>query len=140
MNSNKIITIGAIVLLIAGGAMYLSSTGPKGPSELDGFAQCLKDNGATFYGAFWCPHCKDQKAMFGSAQSKLPYVECSTADGNSQTPECRAKGIQSYPTWVFSDGATSTGTLELALLSEKTGCVLPGAPQVVETVSSSTAQ
>ena len=49
-----------------------------GPSNLEPFAQCLKEEGAVFYGAFWCPHCQRTKAMFGSAAASLPYVECST--------------------------------------------------------------
>ena len=95
------------------------------PSKLDGFAQCLKDKGAVFYGAFWCPHCIDQKKMFGAAKRFLPYVECSTPNGNSQMPVCMEKNITGYPTWYFADGTQESGTLELARLAEKTGCVLP---------------
>jgi hypothetical protein len=129
-NNNKLIALGVVVLLVSGGLMAWSSNaskGPKGPGELDGFAQCLTERGATFYGAFWCPHCKDQKAMFGNSEQYLPYVECSTPDGRGQTPICKQAGITSYPTWVFADGATSTGTLSLETLAERTGCVLPGA-------------
>ena len=40
-------------------------------------AKRLKDAGAHMYGAFWCSHCQEQKAMFGKqAQADLPYVEC----------------------------------------------------------------
>jgi hypothetical protein len=35
-----------------------------GEGKYDLFAQCLKDKDAKFYGAFWCPHCQNQKAMF----------------------------------------------------------------------------
>ena len=56
--------------------------GPSGkPDGLETFAQCLGEKRALFYGAFWCPHCQEQKAMFGAAQRRLPYVECSTPDG-----------------------------------------------------------
>lgn len=109
-----------IVILVAWAAMRQSA-----PSKLDGFAQCLKDRGATFYGAFWCPHCQDQKKLFGTAKRLLPYVECSMPNGNSQTQACVDKKITGYPTWEFIDGTRETGLLELAHLAEKTGCVLP---------------
>ncbi len=128
MNNNKPIVLGALVLLIVGGVIYFTSSAPTATptssTQLDGFTQCLKDSGAIFYGAFWCPHCREQKQMFGSAMDKLPYVECSTPDGNRQTPICQTMKIESYPTWVFPNGATSTGTLSLEALAEKSGCAL----------------
>ncbi len=85
-------------------------------------AQCLKDQGVVFYGAFWCPHCKAQKALFGDAVSALPYVECSTPDGNGQTDICKEKKIESYPTWVFKDGLRLSGEQQLADLAAKANC------------------
>ena len=95
------------------------------PSKLDGFALCLKDKGAVFYGAFWCPHCQNQKKLFGGAASKLPYVECSTPDAQGQTQACTDKGVDSYPTWIFADGTKQTGEISLEDLAKKTSCVLP---------------
>jgi hypothetical protein len=41
------------------------------------FAEFLNKRGAKFYGAYWCPHCTNQKRLFGEeAQSAVPYVEC----------------------------------------------------------------
>jgi thiol-disulfide isomerase/thioredoxin len=94
-------------------------------TKLDGFATCIKDSGATFYGAFWCPHCQAQKAEFKKSASKLPYVECSQPDGKTQTQVCIDKGISSYPTWYFKDGSKEEGELSLDKLAEKTGCVIP---------------
>jgi len=85
-------------------------------------ATCLKASGAKFYGAFWCPHCNDQKAMFGDAVKELPYIECSTPDGRGQTPVCAAANITGYPTWVFADGSTLSGAIEPKELAAKTGC------------------
>lgn len=110
----------AVVMLVAWAAIQRSA-----PSKLDGFAECLKDKGATFYGAFWCPHCQDQKKLFGTAKRLLPYVECSTPNGSGQLPVCMENKITTYPTWRFADGTEETGLLELAHLAEKTGCVLP---------------
>ena len=95
------------------------------PGKLDGFAQCLKDNGAVFYGAFWCPHCQNQKKMFGRSERLLSYVECSTPDGKGQLQICKQKKIEGYPTWEFSDGSRLSGEVTLATLAEKTGCTLP---------------
>ncbi|MEK9177299.1 MAG: hypothetical protein AAB923_03305, partial [Patescibacteria group bacterium] len=55
-----------------------------------------------------------------------PYVECSTPDGKNQLQVCKDKGVQSYPTWIFSDGSQQTGEVPLKMLSDKTGCALPG--------------
>lgn len=93
-------------------------------TEFDGFAQCLADSGAKFYGAFWCPHCQEQKEMFKKS-TKLPYIECSTPDGENQIQMCTDEEIKSYPTWKFADGSVGAGVLQFAELSEKTGCALP---------------
>lgn len=94
------------------------------PGKYDSFAQCITEKGATMYGAWWCPHCKDQEALFGSSFKHIKYVECSTPDGNSQYPICDNIGIKSYPTWIFADGSR-TNQLTLEELSQKTSCPLP---------------
>ncbi len=114
-----------LVLLAAiGGFVWLVKT-PGKPGKLDTLATCIKDAGAIFYGAFWCPHCQNQKAMFGSSAKLLPYIECSTPDGNSQLPVCTEAGVTGYPTWKFADGTTRSGEVELLELSEITNCPLP---------------
>ena len=116
-----VITALVAVALIIGGAIYSKTR----PSIYDGFAQCLKDKGAIFYGAFWCPHCQATKAMFGNAARYLPYVECSNPDQRSQTQICIDKGIHTYPTWIFPDGSKLEGERSLKELAEKTKCELP---------------
>ena len=91
------------------------------------FAQCLKDKGAVFFGAFWCPHCQAQEALFGEAKALLPYVECSTPDKSAQTQICINKKITGYPTWEFADGSRETGEQTFVKLGEKTGCPVPSA-------------
>lgn len=113
-----------IIAVIVGGVYWLVKVN-SGPGPLDAFAQCLGDKGAVFYGTFWCPHCQKQKAMFGKSERLLPYVECSTPDGQNQLPVCREKEIDGYPTWEFADGSRETGEVPLQTLAEKTGCVLP---------------
>lgn len=106
------------------GLVYLGSgTGPS--VNLDAFASCLREKGAVMYGTFWCPHCQDQKKEFGRSASAIPYVECSTPDGNGMLSVCEDKGIASVPVWKFADGSELLGTQSLRALSEKTSCVLP---------------
>lgn len=112
------IIIGIVAVL----AIVWYANAQRQPGRYDAFAQCLKDNGANFYGAFWCPHCQRQKGLFGKSERLLPYVECSTPDGSGQTLACTEKGIDSYPTWIFATGEKITGEIPLQTLAEKTGC------------------
>lgn len=118
--------IGILILGIIISVLFRSDTSvPVGPGKYDDFAVCLKDKGATFYGAFWCPHCQATKKLFGSSQKLLPYVECSTPDASGQTQICIDKKITGYPTWEFADGSRLSGEIPLEQLAEKTSCVLP---------------
>ncbi len=112
--------IALVIIAIGFGVFY-----DRVPGKLDSFAQCLGEKGATFYGAFWCPHCQAQKALFGKSVKLLPYVECSTPDGKGQLPICKEKKVEGYPTWVFADGSRLSGEIPLATLAEKTSCELP---------------
>lgn len=123
MKNNKatLLFIGLLVLVFAGliGSRMWSETQP-GPH--DALAQCIADSGAKFYGAFWCPHCAEQKAAFGNSYKLLPYVECSTADKSGQTQECIDAKITGYPTWRFTDGTELSGKQSLEVLAAKTNC------------------
>ena len=131
MKKEIIIVVVALVLIL-GGAYWLNRPA-AGSTKYVALAQCIKASGATFYGAFWCPHCKAQKEEFGAAVSDLPYVECSEPDGQTQTPVCIAKGIQSYPTWYFKDGTSEEGVLSVADLAAKTSCPLPAGDSTATT-------
>jgi thiol-disulfide isomerase/thioredoxin len=114
----------ALVVLIVGGfgaSMYMKTL----PGKYDGLAQCLSEKGAVFYGAFWCPHCQEQKKIFGNSAELLPYVECSNPDGKTQTQVCIDKEIVQYPTWEFADGSRLTGEQQPAALAEKASCEMP---------------
>lgn len=57
----------------------------------------LRERGAIFYGAWWCPACFQQKNLFGKqAGNSLPYVECDEDGGRER---CQAAGIRAFPTW-----------------------------------------
>lgn len=115
-----IIFIVLIVIVVGGFGIYANAQ----PGKLDGFAECLKSSGTEFYGTFWCPHCQSQKKMFGSSKQYLPYIECANKDG-SQNDLCKEKGIEGYPTWIFSDGSRLSGEQSLETLAGKTQCLLP---------------
>lgn len=126
--SNKKIFFFIVSLLILGtiiAVLFGRNATPVGPGKYDDFATCLKDEGAVFYGTFWCVHCQATKELFGSSKKLLPYVECSTLDGKNQMQICTDKKIEGYPTWEFADGSRLTGELSLQQLAEKTSCVLP---------------
>ena len=112
-----------IVILILIGIGYLILNFMFLPGKYDTFAQCITDSGAKFYGAYWCPHCQDEKSLFGKSSKKLPYIECSLPNRSGQNALCNSTNIESYPTWEFADGSRG-GYMTLTQLSEKTGCPL----------------
>src|SRR4030095_1128290 len=93
----------ALILLLH--LNYVGILGPA-PAPEDPVATALADHlretGVKFYGAKWCPHCQDQKKLFGKASRRLPYIECSPqGQGKPQSQECIVADIKTYPTWVF---------------------------------------
>ncbi len=122
---NGILAFWVVIIVLAFGGFGYSLYAKSAPGKLDDFAICLKDKGAVFYGAFWCPHCQKTKALFGNSAKLLPYTECSTPDAQGQTQICKDKKVESYPTWEFADGTRLGGERTLKELAEKTGCVLP---------------
>lgn len=98
-------------------------TTTSGPAEI-ALAEHLSQIGAMEYGAYWCPHCHDQKQLFGAeAAAKLNYVECDPKGQNSQTDRCRAAQIRGFPTWEIK-GEQYSGVRqlqELATISGYTG-------------------
>ena len=85
------------------------------PGKYDKLATCLKDQGVTFYGAFWCPHCQATKKAFGKSAKLLPYQECSSQTPNAQggydqLKICSDAHIAGYPTWQFPNPITLAKT------------------------------
>ena len=92
----------------------------------DSFAQCLGAKQAKMYGLYWCPHCADQKAMFGASFRYVPYVECAIKGSPKElAPECKVAGATLFPSWQFGMDPPQAGVLSLQALSQKTGCSLP---------------
>jgi len=109
------------ILILAGLCVFLAACG----GQYNEFAQCLADSGAKMYGAYWCPHCQDQKQQFGPSWDFVNYIECSLPNRGGQTDVCKQANIESYPTWEFADGSRQVGALTFQTLSQKTGCTLP---------------
>jgi len=121
----KTVTISILAtVIIIGIIIYAIISEAKKPGEYDEFATCVNDSGATFFGAFWCPHCLEQKRDFGKSSKLLPYVECSKPNRQGQLQVCIDENIESYPTWEFSDGERITGLVPLEIIAEKTSCEL----------------
>ncbi|NQV90006.1 hypothetical protein HQ487_01200 [Candidatus Uhrbacteria bacterium] len=117
---------GAAVIVVVGLLIFAvkDSTEESALSPYSAFAQCLTENGVTMYGAWWCPHCENQKELFGSAFDQVDYVECSTA-ARTMNQTCQDAGIEGYPTWELGDGTRLGGEQSLETLATKSGCELP---------------
>jgi uncharacterized membrane protein/glutaredoxin len=118
-------TVPVAAVIIVG--LHLHYTGILGepPAPEDPTARALAihlaRSGVKMYGAYWCPHCQQQKEIFGASADRLPYIECSPGGQNSpQAGECRTAQIQSYPTWIIN-GKRIEEVLSLKQLAEATG-------------------
>ncbi|MDJ1174920.1 vitamin K epoxide reductase family protein [Roseofilum capinflatum] len=98
-------------------------TTTSGPAEV-ALVEHLNDMGAKYYGAYWCPHCHEQKELFGQeAASNIDYVECAADGVNAQVEQCKAAGVQAFPSWEIN-GQLYAGVRslnELADLSDYQG-------------------
>ena len=79
------------------------------------------------YGAWWCPHCQDQKEKFGASFEFVDYTECGVkGDTSVKTQVCKDAGIQHYPTWQFPPtGERVERVFTLEELRDRSGCELP---------------
>lgn len=120
--TTKIIVVCVVAAFAVGVVWYATrSTGPKVAGNFDEFAKCLRDKNVTMYGAYYCSHCQDQKAAFGSSFQYVPYIECT-----EQRQKCLEKKVNFYPTWIFPDGKSLVGVQEFSSLAQESGCKLPG--------------
>ena len=90
------------------------------PAKL-ALAEQLTASGAVMYSAYWCPHCHEQKELFGrQATEKLEVIECAPDGRNSQKALCDTKKIEGYPSWEIK-GVISSGVKPLEQLADKSG-------------------
>ncbi len=112
----------AIIVLIVHSAKKSASEAATSPLGI--FATCVKDSGTKFYGATWCPHCLNQKALFEKAYKQLPYIECSPQQG-TLLQVCKDANIESFPTWDYPNGTRVTGGQSIADLAKGSNCPIP---------------
>lgn len=116
-----LVTILVAIFGVALAAFALSNnirepTYPEG--TLDDFAKCLTEKDAVMYGASWCSHCQQQKALFGPSFQYIKFVDC------EQSPElCSLAGVTAFPTWIIN-GEKHLGTTPIATLAAYSGCGL----------------
>jgi hypothetical protein len=117
------VIIGAVIVA-ALGATYMGYY--HFSHRYDNFARCLTQKGVKMFGAYWCPHCSDQKAMFDASFKYAPYIECGVQGNTSKMTEtCAEAGIKHFPTWQFPPtGERVEGAIPLDDLSLRTGCPL----------------
>ena len=123
-NWGRIALYGVLIVAVLGLAYYLDH---RSQHKYDGFARCLGDRGVKMYGAWWCPHCVEQKEKFGASFDYAPYIECGVkGDLKGQNPVCKEDGIKHFPTWQFPPtGERVERVFSLEELSDRTGCSLP---------------
>ncbi|MBS3107554.1 hypothetical protein J4468_01435 [Candidatus Woesearchaeota archaeon] len=80
------------------------------------FAKCLTENDVVMYGTEWCPHCKNQKSLFGESFLSVNYIDC-----DEERQKCIDAGIKGYPTWVIG-GKLYPGMQKLETLGRLGGC------------------
>ena len=120
-------TVGMYSISINGPAANAAgNTGPaitttSGTAEV-ALAKHLQAVDAKMYGAHWCPHCFDQKQLFGQEAKKyMPYIECAEDGANSQTALCRSvPEVTGFPTWEVN-GQFLAGTQTLETLASASG-------------------
>lgn len=116
---------GAIVAIVTlTGTLGIYASQGKISAQANSFAgrlaQHLTVTNAKMYGAYWCPHCTDQKNKFGEAKKLIPYVECDPKGENPQPALCQAKGIKGFPTWEIN-GKMLSGERSLDELADASG-------------------
>ena len=89
------------------------------PYKYDAFAECLTGKGFKIYGTEWCPHCQQQKELFGPSFDKINYTDC-----DKRANSCKEAGITGYPTWIIAGEKKLVGAQSLEELAEESGCEL----------------
>jgi hypothetical protein len=108
--------------LLMSGAIFAQQSQQE---KLDAFAKCLTKKNVIMYGSTLCPHCDDQKKLFGDSFKQIHYVECSPMGPTNEYNACKFAQVRYTPTWIISNGERLVGIQTLKQLSDKTGCTLP---------------
>ena len=98
-------------------------TTTSGKAEI-ALAQHLANIGTKEYVAWWCPHCHEQKLLFGKEAYQIINdsikVECDKRGLNAHPDWCDAAKIPGFPTWVIN-GRQYSGVQNLKELAKASG-------------------
>ncbi len=95
-------------------------TTTSGKSEID-LARHLTKIGAKEYIAWWCPHCHEQKLLFGKeAYKEITHVECAEGGIDPRPDLCKTANIESFPSWEIK-GKLYPGVKSLNELADLSG-------------------
>ena len=124
---------GAYNIGSASGQVFYTVKDTSGDAEIQ-LARHLKKIGAKMYSAYWCPHCYEQKKIFGvEALKDLPFVECAPDGKDSQTAVCQEVAAKveketgkpfGFPTWEIN-GKFYSGQEPLQDLADQSGYTGP---------------
>jgi uncharacterized membrane protein len=95
-------------------------TSTSGEAEIE-LAKHLTKIGAKEYIAWWCPHCHEQKQLFGKeAYKEINHIDCDPQGKDAKPDLCVAAGIKGYPTWQIN-GKLYPNVQSLEKLSQVSG-------------------
>ncbi|MEC4895779.1 MAG: vitamin K epoxide reductase family protein [Oscillatoria sp. PMC 1051.18] len=95
-------------------------THTSGKAEI-ALANHLQKIGAKLYTAYTCPHCYEQKQLFGKeALAAIEDIECHPQGKNSQTQLCQQANLPGVPAWEIN-GKLYLGVQSLEKLAEISG-------------------
>lgn len=95
-------------------------TTTSGEAEI-ALAKHLAQKNAVLYSAYWCPHCYEQKLLFGKeAFKEVAKVECDPKGVAPSPQKCIDAKIKAFPTWIIN-GNTYEGVQSLEKLVQLTG-------------------
>ncbi|MEH2450279.1 vitamin K epoxide reductase family protein [Nostoc sp.] len=102
-------------------------TTTSGEAEI-ALARHLAKVGAKEYSAYWCPHCHEQKLLFGKEAEEIinndVKVECAADGLKAQIELCKAAKIEGFPTWIIN-GKNYSGVQNLEELAKVSGYTGP---------------
>ncbi|BAZ09900.1 vitamin K epoxide reductase [Calothrix sp. NIES-4071] len=103
-------------------------TTTSGDAEIQ-LAKHLASVGAKEYVAFWCPHCHEQKLLFGKEAYTVitennVKTECAPESPVGKPQDCQAAGVKGFPTWIIN-GKSYSGVQNLDQLAKASGYTGP---------------
>jgi len=109
-----------IIVAILGIAFFIISKPAPAPQTEEEAAICIGEK-SLLYVQLGCPHCEDQKELFGEYYKHLNVIDCFY-----ERDKCSA--ISATPTWVIGFKELQ-GVQSIETLMKETGCEIEAAQQ-----------